>query len=104
RRERSAQDQAGPHPRIERRVGILEHELDLPALPPVFAAADLRQVPAPKLMTPLVGRSRPTITLPIVVLPQPDSPTSPNVSPRRMLRCRLASACACPLLRPSSLS
>jgi len=45
----------------------------------------------PKLMTPLVGRSRPTITLPIVVLPQPDSPTSPNVSPRQMLRCRLGS-------------
>jgi len=91
RHERFAQDRAGPHPRIERRVGIPEHELDLPALPPVFAAADLRQVPAPEVDDPLVGRSRPTITLPIVVLPQPDSPTSPNVSPRRMLRCRLGS-------------
>ena len=30
-------------------------------------------------MRPLVGFSRPTISRPIVVLPHPDSPTSPNV-------------------------
>src|SRR5664280_2025768 len=33
-------------------------------------------------MVPAVGAYRPTMVLPTVVLPQPVSPTSPNVSPR----------------------
>src|SRR6516225_6080399 len=44
RRKRLTQDGAGPHPGIQRRVRVLEHELDLPPLPPVSAALDLRQV------------------------------------------------------------
>ncbi len=35
-----------------------------------------------KLITPEVGCSSATTIRPIVVLPQPDSPTTPRVSPR----------------------
>ena len=35
---------------------------------------------------PAVARWSATISQPIVVLPQPDSPTRPNVSPRRTLK------------------
>ena len=38
----------------------------------------------PKRITPAVGFSRPTSIRPMVVLPQPDSPTRPSVSPLRM--------------------
>ena len=49
------------------------------SLPPLSA-----EISSPsKLTAPLVGRSRATTSRPIVVLPQPDSPTSPKVSPRR---------------------
>ena len=39
-----------------------------------------------KEASPLVGSIRRRMTRPVVVLPQPDSPTRPSVSPRRMLK------------------
>src|SRR5215475_8668751 len=53
-------------------------------------------------MTPLVGLSRPTITRPIVVLPQPDSPTSPKVSPGRTPKLTSATALSQPTRRCST--
>ena len=37
-----------------------------------------------KRSEPEVGSRRRSISLPVVVFPQPDSPTRPTVSPRRM--------------------
>ena len=37
-----------------------------------------------KITSPLVGASSRRMARPVVVLPQPDSPTSPSVSPRRI--------------------
>src|SRR5581483_9370067 len=54
--QRLAQDRAGPHPRVERGVGVLEHELDLPALPPVLPAAGRRQVLALEMDRAAGGR------------------------------------------------
>src|SRR5262249_15639531 len=55
----------------------------------------------PKLIIPAVAFSSPTMSLPIVVLPQPDSPTSPNGSPRRMSKLTLATALTAPTRRPA---
>ena len=52
------------------------------------------------MMEPLVAFSRPTMRRPIVVLPQPDSPTIPNVWPGTIAK--LASAtCALTLSAPT---
>src|SRR5262249_24614584 len=42
---------------------------------------------------PALGRSSATTTRPIVVLPQPDSPTRPNVSPAATVNETLETAC-----------
>ena len=60
-----------------------------------------RSLPS-KLIAPPVGFSRPTTTLPIVVLPQPDSPTRPNVSPLRMVKVTSATALSEPTRRCST--
>ena len=49
--------------------------------------------------SPPVGRSSAEISQPIVVLPQPDSPTSPNVSPRRTVNETSETALTEPSLR-----
>ena len=46
-----------------------------------------------KMIVPEVGASRFTSILPTVVLPQPDSPTSPNASPRRIWKLTSSTAC-----------
>ncbi len=48
---------------------------------------------------PEFGFSSATISLPIVVLPQPDSPTSPNVSPALTVKETSETACTAPALR-----
>ena len=48
----SRQDRAGPHPRVERRVGVLEHQLDVLALPAVLPAAAPGQVLAVEVDRP----------------------------------------------------
>ena len=69
--------------RIEAAIGILEHRL--------HAAAEIREracraSPATstpsKMMEPLSGLARPRMQRPSVLLPLPDSPTSPSVRPR----------------------
>src|SRR5579863_828478 len=50
-------------------------------------------------MEPDVGGSRATIILPVVVLPQPDSPTRPNVSPGRTSKDTSETACTAPTWR-----
>ena len=86
--QRLAQDRADPHPRVHGRVGVLEHQLDLPRR---SRAARARGSARPGPRPPNADRAArwaspgPTISRPMVVLPQPDSPTSPNVSPVRML-------------------
>ncbi len=56
----------------------------------------------PKRTAPLVGLSRPTSIRPIVVLPQPDSPTRPSVSPLRMSKDTPATALTVPTWRWST--
>ena len=53
-------------------------------------------------MRPLVGFSRPTISRPIVVLPHPDSPTSPKVEPWGSANDTSATAETCPIRRCST--
>src|SRR5260221_13280805 len=48
---------------------------------------------------PEFGRSSATIILPIVVFPQPDSPTRPNVSPAFTVNDTSETACTAPALR-----
>ena len=86
--ERLAQDGADAHAGVERGVGVLEHHLQVAA-----AAAQGAAVQADDVLV-LEARSRPSVgrlerddrARPMVVLPQPDSPTSPKVSPCRMAK------------------
>ena len=62
-------------------IGILEDVLHVPPQPPQLAERQARDLLAVEGMLPLLARIRPMIARPVVVLPQPDSPTSPRVSP-----------------------
>ena len=53
-----------------------------------------------KTILPDVGFSRFTSILPTVVLPQPDSPTRPNASPRRIWKLTSSTACTCEVALP----
>ena len=74
---------AHAHARIERGVGILEDGLH--RAPPAAAGprdpGRGRRWPS-KRMAPAVGRSSPRMSFDVVVLPQPDSPTTPEGAPR----------------------
>src|SRR6266545_3699607 len=72
--------------RVERRHRILEDGRDPPPADPAhLGLAHLHQILASSSMLPptiwALGGSRRTIEWQVVVLPQPDSPTSPKVSP-----------------------
>ena len=54
---------------------------------------------SPKRMVPEVARSTWTMARPVVDLPQPDSPTSPSVSPLRSEKLMPATACTAVLPR-----
>ncbi len=54
---------------------------------------------SPKRMVPDVARSTWTMARPVVDLPQPDSPTSPRVSPLRKAKLMPATACTATLPR-----
>ena len=49
-----------------------------------------------KVTRPPLGRYRPPIILPVVVFPQPLSPTRPRVSPRRIVKLTPSTALMCP--------
>ena len=74
------QSLADGHARVERGIGILEHHLDLAAQRPALApAAD--DILAAEVDAALVGCAQPDDEPASVLLPQPDSPTRPKVSP-----------------------
>ena len=81
--ERRADDRADGVPRVQRRVRVLEDHLDVAAQRPHPAVGQVRDVPAlERRSCPPVGSSSRVSSRPVVVLPQPDSPTSASVSPR----------------------
>ena len=81
------------HARVERGVRILEHWLhELRAREPAVGA----DRPAGERTVPAVGASMPRISRASVLLPQPDSPTRPSVSPLRTTRSMPRSAWSVP--------
>ena len=78
---RLADDVDDAHPRIERRVRILEDHLHLELLLAGRAGGLARQRRALPEALPADGCRSPTAMRPSVDLPQPDSPTSPTTSP-----------------------
>ena len=86
---------ADGHARIERGIRVLEDDLQRSGawrLQVVALAAS--RISTPPIRTePLVGSIRRSIERPTVVLPHPDSPTRPSVSPLRMVKLTLSTAC-----------
>ena len=71
-----------PHPRVQRRVRILKHDLHVAPRFAHAAACEKRSTSSPlKRTDPEVGSISRSRQRPVVVLPLPDSPTRPNVSP-----------------------
>ena len=68
---------------FRRTIFIFERDALMDFLPAFFSAAvGTSKTGSPSNVTrPEVGSSRRRMTLPRVVFPQPDSPTSPSVSP-----------------------
>ena len=85
--QRLGDDLAGRQARVERGVRVLEDDLQvLPAL--AHAARPTASVSSsPSSFTePEVGSTRRSTDFAVVVLPQPDSPTSASVSPRSTVK------------------
>ena len=76
-------DVADPPPRVERGDRVLEDHLDPDPRPTQLVAPQAGELGAVEDDRPDGGRSTCTMARPVVDLPQPDSPTSPRVSPRR---------------------
>jgi hypothetical protein len=68
--------------RVQAGIGVLEHDLDAPAHGLALAVAQREQVRPSKMTSPPVGSCRRSSVRPMVVLPEPDSPTTPSVWPR----------------------
>ena len=78
---------ADRRPRIERRVRVLEDDLHpLPVRLERLALQRWRCRRRRRRSRPTVGSISRSRSRPTVVLPQPDSPTSPSVSPRRIVK------------------
>ena len=94
RDRRLADDVDDAHPRIERRVRILEDHLHLELLQraprPAAARRATRRASSARLRS---ARSSPTASRPSVDLPQPDSPTRPTTSPGAIARSTRSTAC-----------
>ena len=67
--------------------------------PPSFASSDRPR----NRIVPDVGRMSPTMARPSVVLPLPDSPTSPSVSAAASPRVMPSTACTCPTVRRNTV-
>ncbi len=78
-----ADDLGDRHARAERAVGILEHDLHLAPQRPHGAELEALQRLADE-HDRAFAEIRRNSARPSVVLPDPDSPTTPSVSPRRM--------------------
>ena len=82
--ERLADEVTDGHPRVQRGVRVLHDHLDLPAQSPQRRRRRAWRCPGPvDAPLPAVGFSRLISTRASVDLPQPDSPTTPSVSPAR---------------------
>ena len=81
-RSGSATILAHGHARVQRRVGILEDDLHSPADVPQVTASGRGGLAVKRTLPPSARPAAITVR-PSVVLPQPDSPTSPSVSPLR---------------------
>ena len=81
-RERTfGNDVADAHARIERRKRVLKHHLDARG---VLAPGGHHRLAGEFAPAPMLASRMPAATRPSVDLPQPDSPTSPSVSPFAM--------------------
>ena len=103
RRERLGEDVADRQARIERGQRILEDHLQIAADRESLRVRHPRGVAGrARRSLPAIGRTRFRISMIVVVLPQPDSPTSPSVSPSRMSKLMPSTACTVPTRRRSS--
>jgi hypothetical protein len=84
--ERLGDDLAGGHSRVERRVRILEDDLQVLAPLAHLLARERGDLLALELHRAEVGSISRTTDFAVVVLPQPDSPTSASVSPRSTVK------------------
>ena len=75
-----------PSSRVQRRVRILEDDLDVAADGTHRRRLSVVISRPSKTILPAVGSSSLMIVRPSVVLPQPDSPTMPTVSPGRTVK------------------
>ena len=82
--QRFADDGADGHARIERGVRVLEDDLHVAAQGAQLVGCQRVTFRPSKVISPEVGSIRRSTQRPVVDLPQPDSPTSPSVSPRSM--------------------
>ncbi len=72
------------HARVQRGHRVLKDHLHPPAHPPHLRARQRRQAGPSNVTWPEVGSTRRRMARPVVDLPLPDSPASPNTSPRWM--------------------
>ena len=92
---------ADRHARVERSRGILEHHLDIAPRRAQRARARAPVSSTPSNLTePAVGSIRRSTQRPVVLLPQPDSPTRPSVSPRSTSKDTPDTACT--MRRPAA--
>ena len=83
--QRFGDDVADPHARVERGERVLEHRLHRLAIVPPPGLVERRAGRAHRSgCCRRSGSSRPSTSLAVVVLPQPDSPTTPRVCPLSM--------------------
>ena len=94
-----ADDIADAHARVERRVGILKDNLHLAPHVAQLALRHGQQIFAEKIDFAAVGSIKRRIVRPKVDLPQPDSPTKPNVSPSSIVKLTPSTALTAPLPR-----
>ena len=83
RPQRLADDASDAHPRVERRVRVLEHDAGLATQPVQCAGARRRHPPGARRTStvPSVGVSSASSSRTSVDLPEPDSPMMPTASP-----------------------
>ncbi len=79
--QRLADNLAHVHAGVQRCERILEDDLYFATQCAQFAAGTIRMLRPSNHTSPLVCGSRRRMTRPIVVFPEPDSPTKPSVSP-----------------------
>jgi hypothetical protein len=75
------QDLADGEARVQAGVGVLKDDLDAAAVGRIWAALSVARSMPSNMMLPAVAGVRRVSIMPMVVLPEPDSPTTPRVRP-----------------------